>query len=239
MQKKTTTGSQHYNAAISNAEKESQEKVTKYFSEQPYYVNLGGHTVFRIPVNYYSPWGKSEKAAVFDPKGKIPVSNQLNFKMFLPDYRGYGQNYVEYRDNKQFIKVYYIRVVDPTDFAQLPATVNSARERLKAQANDVNYDIKPSRFEYQLSCHKNGVLKGGHDDLCLGTRSNGEELLIEVSELTEKDKVVFADTCRVKYYTKALGGVMVFYDFPRNQLANWKQIDDALWAKLDSWQINH
>jgi hypothetical protein len=94
------------------------------------------------------------------------------------------------------------------------------------------------REQYGLRCYALKPYKGSEKNVnltCIGTRSNGELLLLYGLGNSTSDRC--GSSCWVEYYSDQ-SQVRIRYTYSRIHLPKWREIDDAIWAHLNTWRVN-
>ena len=200
-----------------SAEEEDAREVAKLYSTKPIRVKMQDHQ-YVIPANYFSPKGRDEPDEMDAPAG-------FGFFLFLPDYNGYTQE--NWRN--QFIRR-LIQVVDVNPDARYH------KSEIIFESMKRSLEPAPSVEAHGLKGHfwRNRQNRGVY---WIGRRSNGEFFLLQTSLAPgeQPPDVDFSPTCRTGYFSDA-EGLFISYHYSQDHMAQWRQIDDAIWAKLHSWR---
>jgi hypothetical protein len=179
-------------------------------------IELQGTTnSFVIPRNYFGAHNAS-----------YPNYKQLpwfGFRLFFPDFNGYSRETANL-DNLVGILDNEIRILD----VKAPEVIGDGSSLGDPKASYRRVAPTASnwpRSVYGLDC---AAYRQDPDAamVCLGKRSNGQLLFMTIGDSGE--------TCDVSYDAE---GVYIHYRYSRALLADWRQIDDAVWEKLHAWRV--
>ena len=202
---------------MSAAEEEEARQVAKLYSTKPIRVRMQDRQ-YVIPANYFSPMERDEPDEIDAPAG-------FAFFLFLPDYNGYTRENWRHRFARRLIQV-----VD----VNLNARYHKPEIIFESMKRSLEPD--PSVEAHGLKGHfwRNRQNRGVH---WTGRRSNGEFFLLQTSLAPgeQPSDADFSPTCRTGYFSDA-EGLFISYHYSQDHMAQWRQIDDAVWAKLHSWR---
>lgn len=203
--------------------------VTELYSTKPVRV-VHGPREYVVPANYFSPKGKSNKD-IFDTE----AAGYFGFVLFLPEYGGYTQD--NWRDPFDRRRVQVIEVKNVSiELRQRPN--KAAYGEQHAQFENVKRGIEAEPFLHIYDLVGYRPKNSRVDAVWTGTRSNGEFFFFR-SHLAPGDPSRGVNTwpfCNVRYYSEQ-EDLYVSYRYSNDHLAKWREIDDAIWAKLRSWRV--
>lgn len=218
------------------SETEAQE-VDRLYSTKLSHVILGNRE-YRIPANYFGP-KQGQEPAVF-----VAKENGFGFSMFLPDYGGYTkENWREGWFHPLLIQVIWVKTVNKN--AMLPMTDGSLRRIRPAGYGDpkARFANRRARLEDAPSFKLHGLDgyrrkgKGAKGVTWVGARSNGEffffDSTLSPEEQPGRGRYSF---CQAQYYSEQ-GDLNIAYRYQQRHIANWREIDDAIWTKLREWRV--
>jgi hypothetical protein len=221
---------------MKKAFEEDAAEVERLYSTKPMHVALGPRE-YVVPANYFGPKEKERP-------DRFVADNYFGFAMFLPDYGGYTKD--NWRDpfDRRLITVLSVKIVDrdrmvvdssgvwqrtnPADYGEPIAVFEKLRRSLEPQPVFHNYGLEGYR-------PKNSNV----DVVWVGKRSNGEFFFFR-SHMGPGDPPqvgIINPLCVVRYYSEK-EDLQISYRYSNDHLARWRDIDDAVWAKLHSWQAN-
>jgi hypothetical protein len=189
---------------------QAERLVQENYSTQPVQVLLGGREYW-IPMNYMTPFGNK-------PTKMTPKFGE--FFAFLPDFIGYTKD--NYRDpmNKNKISVAF-----GDQFGFPP------ERKFKNGQQRGGISKQASGSEYGLNVYARNV---PNKFVMVGTRRSGEFFMLECSEYSPERGVV-RPSCSAQYPNAELG-VGLFYNFHRDHLEKWREIDERINSLILSWQ---
>jgi len=221
---------------IRRAKDEDAKRVAELYSTKPKRIVLG-HREYLVPANFFGPRERDE------PDVFVAKDGGFGFFLFLPDFSGYTRdNWRDYFDPR-LIRIVQVKEVDkhailrPPDGTTRPAPP-SAHGDPKAlfEIRKRGYESEPSLAMYGLRGYKRRPPNPGA--LWAGNRTNGEFFFIQASpapgEPTRPGLTYPA--CDVRYYSEK-EDLFIFYRYPQQNIENWREIDDAVWAKLHGWRV--
>jgi hypothetical protein len=155
----------------------------------------------------------------------------FGFHLFLPDYSGY--NKVNWRNklDPNLIQILQVKAIDkgeaPAGYGDPKAQFSNARRLLEESASLHAYGLQGYRPKYS-----------NVEVTWVGNRSNGEFIFFHC-DLAPGDAPRAGlpnPQCDVRYYSES-EQLFVAYRYSNSQLHLWKQIDDAIWSKLNTWRV--
>lgn len=211
------------------------EAVRDEYSTKPMRVKLGQHR-YVIPVNYFGPKGRREPDS-FD----ADQAGYFGFRLFLPGYGGYTTENWRDKFDEHLVTVVRLWIPDknrtgifpngepapanPAGYYEPKATFRNWRPML---------ELNPSLHYYGLDGYR--PKHGRAEVTWTGTRSNGEFFFFKChlapGDTPETGTYPF---CDVRYYSEKEDLVIVYW-FANANLPKWREIDDAIWAKLHEWE---
>lgn len=90
--------------------------------------------------------------------------------------------------------------------------------------------------KYGLKCYALKTYTGPVKNVslpCIGTRANGELLVLYGGDTEDPTRCRFS--CDVYYYSDQ-AQLYINYRYDRVNVSRWREIDDAMWANLNSWR---
>jgi hypothetical protein len=217
-------------------EKEA-KSVELLYSTKPKRVFLGERE-YRIPANYFSPKQRDE------PDTLRAGESGFGFFLFLPDFGGYTKDNWQDHFDRRLIYVVQVKEADknrmirqrdgtyrpihPSAYGDAMAAFENRRPRLEELPSFKLHGLEGYQYKGRRT----------HQIIWTGTRSSGEFFFLECSLApgeTEKPGAVFP-LCQTRYYSEK-EDLRIAYRYPREHLAKWREIDDAIWARLHSWQV--
>jgi hypothetical protein len=196
--------------------------------------------VFTIPRNYFSPQEANE-----------PDEEELEyfgFTLFLPNFEGYSpatarfyapEHFPPIAREAYYNSVYVLRVEEVSKFdtrngKQTPLPPNAWGDP-KAMFDAVSKGYELLREDYGLKCYGHKSWEGkGNQFPCIGTRSNGELIFMWASDPPESGMSPYI--CDVVYYSEQQQ-LYINYRYSRRNIAKWRELDDAVWAKINAWRV--
>ena len=205
------------------------------FSTKPIKIKLkDSDKIFVIPGNYFSPHEKNTR-----DEEKL---QRFGFTLFLPNYEGFSIDMAEEypKRSKHWDDMIWVLRVNPEakfviqDGKEVPLPPNVWGEP-KALFKIRTNGLELLREEHDLKCYgKKSWIGLGNGLPCIGTRSNGELLVMWATDPPQQEGIPYM--CDVRYYSEQ-EQLYIEYRFSRHQFAKWREIDDAIWAKLHAWQV--
>jgi hypothetical protein len=220
---------------LRDAEEREAKKVEQLYSTKPHRFRMAGRE-YLIPANYFTPKGRD------DPDGG--ESKGFGFFLFLPDYGGYTKE--NWRDpfDRRRIDVVQVEPVEKnamgnfTDGSRRPLSPDRFDPRKRFERARLLLEDRGTEL-YGLVVYRN---KGGGATpgaVWTGTRSNGEFFFFRTSLApgeSAKNGYPSNPQCDVRYYSEK-EDLSIVYRYSLNHIAEWREIDDAIWAKLHGWQV--
>jgi hypothetical protein len=207
---------------MKRALEEEAAEVAEQYSSKPINVKLGSHS-YRIPANYFGPKGRDQ-----DEKFDAEQAGYFGFSLFLPDYGGYTRDNWRNKFDPRLITVLRVQLapLSPARYYEPRAMFDGMRPSLETAPSLRYYGLEGYRPKY------------GRDQVTwTGTRSNGEFLFFRC-HLAPGDSpqpgIVFP-FCDVRYYSEK-EQLVISYRYPNANFSKWREIDDAIWAKLHTWE---
>jgi hypothetical protein len=222
---------------IRRAEIKAAQEVEELYSTKPVRV-VFGRREYVIPANYFGPKEKNG-LDTFDA-GKV---GYFGFFLFLPDYNGYTKNNWKDKFDHHLVTVLEISTVDKERIVSFTdghtERVNPAQygePKARFQNGRSLLEEKPSLSIYGLQGYR--PKHGNLPVTFVGTRSNGEFLFFDC-HLAPGDAPtpgLVYPFCDVRYYSEK-EDLFIAYRYSNDYLAQWRDIDDAIWRKVHSWQV--
>lgn len=189
--------------------------------------------MFLVPRNHFSPRNKD-----YPDEKKLDDFGAI---FFLPSMDGYTESTAKYFKNyyeirNQVIEVIHVR--NPSRFGPegrpLPPSAWGDVDAIFATLH--HPDHVPVYTINGLECHgfKGRENMSGNAVHCIGIRSNGEKLYMRAASPPEEPDDPFQ--CEVQYWSEQ-ARLYIRYRYSRNQIERWREIDDAVWIKLNAWRI--
>jgi len=210
--------------------------VDLQYSTKPIRVILGERE-YTIPANYFGAKGRDTRD-VFDA-GKTGYG----FRLFLPDYGGYTNENWRDKFDRRLIEIVQLKLVDKNEIVHFSngrsKRVNPAgygEPRAQFQNARRGLEDKPSFHAYGLEGYRPKYSRV--DVTWAGTRSNGEFFFFRCN-LAPGDRVqmdIREPYCDVRYYSEK-EDLFIAYRYSNDHVAKWREIDDAIWAKIHSWRM--
>jgi hypothetical protein len=219
---------------MARAMEEDTEQVNRLYSIKPVRVILGSRE-WVIPANYFGPKGEGSPDTFMADK-------YFGFVLFLPDYGGYTkENWSDPFDRRQ-ISILNISSVDKTQVVvfsdghhEIVSPANYGEPTAQFQNWRRMLEDKPLLDVYGLEGYRPKY--GKADVTWTGTRSNGEFFFfrshLAPGESTQKGT---NPLCDVRYYSEK-EDLFIAYMYSNDHLAQWREIDDAIWSKLHEWRV--
>jgi len=212
------------------------KKVDLLYSTRPKRVVLGDR-IYLVPRNYFGPKGKESADTLVVGEGGF------GFLLFLPDFVGYTKDNWSNPFDRQLVRVLQVKIVDKNamikrrDGTSAPIRPSAYGDpAAQFEVLRFQYEQTPSFKLYGLEGYRG---KGALRDVgWIGRRSNGEFYFLECSlapdQLGKPGTYPPYPSCKTQYYSEA-EDLRVAYVFAQEQFAKWREIDDAIWAKLRAW----
>lgn len=223
------------------AREQEAKEVERLYSTKPVRVRMGGRE-YVIPANHFGPKQRDKPGSA-----NIKDDNGFGFFLFLSDYGGYTKENWRDRFDRRLITVLQVSTVDKNAIVPIlgggseqvkPANYGEPKARFgnrKSSLEDV-----PSLKLYDLEGYRwRGGEHRASEVTWTGTRSNGEFFFFE-SSLAPGEPAPYADhnpLCKVQYYSER-EDLFIAYFYSQDHVAKWREIDDAIWAKLHGWRVN-
>jgi hypothetical protein len=220
-------------------EEEETEQVDRLYSEKPVRVILGPRE-YVIPANYFGP-KELEEPDTFKAEG------YFGFFLFFPNFGGYTKENWRDRFDTRLIHVTGVSLVDrnamipyfeggrvkitPANYGEPKAQFENRKSRLEERPSFDIFSLKGYRW-------RGAGTKGTPGITWTGTRSNGEFFFFESSLAPGEPKRpgITNPLCTARYFSEK-EDLHVRYFYSQDHLDKWKQIDDAIWAKLHRWRV--
>lgn len=194
---------------------------------------------FCIPANYLSPKGLNAPDQIQVEEGGF------GFYLFLPDYGGYTIDNWQDPFDVHRIEIVSVAKVDTTaKILQRDGTLRNIAPSAYGDAS-ARFADRRSRLEDSPSLSQfglQGYRRRGPSPQVIwtGARSNGEFFFLECSgfprEGNSERGMVSNPTCQTQYYS-ATERLHIVYRYSQRNLSHWREIDDAIWAKLHAWEV--
>lgn len=213
-----------------------QEQVDLLYSTKPIRVLLGRRE-YRIPANHFGAKEKNERETI--DAGRTGFA----FVLFLPDFSGFTTGNWRNPFDRNRIDVLWVKQVDKNAMVR---RTDGPSERV----SPAGYGDPKSRFEnlrpilekqpslrlYGLEGYRRRG-KGTPMVTWTGHRSNGEFFFFEASSAPgEAARPGTYALCATQYYSAA-EDLSIAYRYSQDHIGDWRQIDDAIWAIIHSWQV--
>jgi hypothetical protein len=225
---------------MKQAEERDAQEIEKLYSTKPIRFRMASHE-YVVPVNYFTPKGRDEPNETAESKG-------FSFFLFLPDYGGYTkENWREGWFDQRLIEILEIKPIDKN--AMIPFSLgghkkaepeNYGEPKARFQNRKRSLEEKPSFKLYGLEGYrrKGSTPTGTAGITWTGTRSNGEFFFFESSSAPGESlqSGITYPSCRAQYYSEK-EALFIAYRYSQNHIEKWREIDDAIWAKLHSWHV--
>lgn len=221
--------------ACSFPEDEEQDvrEVDRLYSTRLVYFSVGKHS-YAIPANYFG-------AKDFRDEPRRPW-NSFGFFLFLPDFGGYTKD--NWRDpfDRRLIRVVSVEPVEKdaigvfTDGSRRPLSPDRFDPRKRFELLRSGLDDELSFKMYGLEGYRRKNRTPGV--IWTGTRSDGEFLYFQ-SSLAPGEPLMPGITnplCQAQYYSDK-EDLLIAYRYSMVHLAMWREIDDAIWSKVNGWRL--
>jgi hypothetical protein len=225
---------------MKRAREDEARDVEQLYSTKPIRVRMAERK-YVIPANYFGPKQRDEPDTA-----EIRGDQGFGLFLFLPDYGGYTKENWQDRFDHRLITVLRVSAVDKNAIAPIsgggservkPANYGEPKARFRNVRRSLE-DV-PSFKLYGLEGYR---WKGGEHRASgvtwTGTRSNGEFFFFE-SNLAPGESAPYADhnsLCQTQYYSE-LEDFFIAYFYSQDHISRWREIDDAIWAKLHGWRV--
>ena len=199
--------------------------VENKYSTKTVRVVLGEHR-YDVPANYFSPKGADRSDGM---RGK-----EMSFVLFLPEYGGYTkQNWIDQFD-KNKIQVLTYEPIDRE--AENKSSSNRRESQTRFTSLQVLLEPAPTYHEYGLEGYRRVNYKSRKNVYWTGTRTNGEFIFFRSTKPPNPvpDPYRPYPLCEVQYYSRK-ASAFVAYLYSQNFIAQWREIDAAIWTKIESW----
>lgn len=218
---------------VKDAKDREQLEVERLYSTKPVRIRTRERE-YVVPVNFFTPAG-----AQFEAFKELP--NGFGFVTFLPDYSGFTtENWRKGWFDKRRIEVISLKPVDKVVFERGQAIALDPASYGDPKAQFVNrraiLEDTPSLRAFDLDGYR---FVSGEPGICwTGTRSDGEFFFFDSTSAPDEHRAGAAvySVCTVRYYN-ASRDLFISYIYSQDHLAKWREIDDALWAKVHSWRV--
>lgn len=213
------------------AREEDIKAVEALYSTKLHRVLLGD-LEYQFPINYITPRGRDE------PNTFVATNYGFGFYLFLPDFGGYTKQNWRDQFDLQLITVSRVRRFNPGK------TKNDAIERSSRHGDPWEsyqvlkqfYRDTPSFKSYGLEGYKS---RGQNSRvLWTGQRSDGDFvfLLTSLAPGVAPKPGITNPQCVVRYLNRK-DGLYIDYRYSQDHLEKWRDVDDGIWAKLNSWRV--
>lgn len=202
------------------------------YSTEPQSITLTGTNVtFVVPRNFFTAYGTAYQSA--------KDLRSFGFTLFLPDFIGYTRKTAslvsQMAPTEEMVRVTEVselskRLYIISENRHIPASPTAWGDPQALFDLHKPRNPETKRKEYGLDC-EGWRVEPGSTAVCIGTRSNGEKIYLRLSDTTE-----FLAGEATVIYASEREGLFVRYRYWRKHLHNWRQIDDAVWAKLHAWR---
>jgi len=211
--------------------------VELQYSTKTIRVILGARE-YTVPANYFGPKERNT-SDTFDA-GKV---GYFGFRIFLPDYGGYTKENWRDKFDRRLIEIVQVKLVDksaivrfsdghterinPAGYGEPKAQFQNARRGLEGKPSFHAYGLEGYRPKYSRV-----------NVTWTGTRSNGEFFFFRCN-LAPGDRTqvgILEPHCDVRYYSEK-EDLFIAYRYSNDHLDKWREIDDAIWAKIHSWRM--
>jgi hypothetical protein len=217
------------------AEQEARQ-VASLYSTRSIRFTFGKHR-YEVSANYFGPKD-------FQDWPKKPTIDGFGFFLFRPDYAGYTKE--NWRDpfDRRKITVVWIEQVEKnaigifTDGTRRPLSPDRFDPRVRFESARSLLEEKSVQL-YGLTVYRN---RGGDNTpgaVWAGHRSNGEFFWFRSSLApgqAKRNGYPPNPLCDVRYYSEK-EDLSIVYRYSQDHVADWREIDDAIWAKIHQWRV--
>jgi hypothetical protein len=214
---------------------EGDRQVERLYSTRPVRFTLGRHN-YVIPANYFGP-------KYFEDRPMKAKVEGFGFFLFRPDYGGYTKE--NWRDQFDRRKITIVRlegieknvmgVYSDGSRRPLPTDRFDPRVRfghMKSALQDASFDLHDlTVYRFKNDENLPGAVWAGH-------RPNGEFFWFRSSLAPGQPKrngFPPNPLCDVRYYS-AKEDLSIVYRYSQDHVAEWREIDSAIWAKVHQWR---
>ena len=221
---------------LKRAEEQEAKDVERQYSTKPITVSLGDR-VYRMPANYFDAKGRDK------PNTFTAMENGFGFALFLPEYGGYTkENWRKGWFDPGLVQVLSVRTVNKNQVVEL--TDGTRQQILPEMYGDprARFNNRLRRLEQTPAFKLNGLegyrwKSGGAGVTWTGARSNGEFFFLVSTLAPVKSRSVVAMRPVKREYYSEQEGLRIAYRYFQDHIAKWREIDDAIWAKLRQWRV--
>ena len=220
-------------------EEQDAAEVERLYSTRLIRFKVGKH-IYEIPSNYFGP-----KEGDYRMRSKLfEAEGGFGFSLFLPNFGGYTKENWRNPFDPRRIDVIEVKSVDRE---QVVRERDASRGRRFAGP----YDDAKSQFVKNIKgfledtpAFRRFGLEGyyvryrkTYELTWTGRRTNGDFVYFSCSPTPEEIEQAHIPVpqCRTQYYSEE-DELRIFYTFHREHLAEWRAIDDAIWAKIHKWR---
>ena len=221
---------------MQRAEEEETKQVRLLYSTKPVRVSLGKRE-YIIPANYFGPKEKDGRDT-YD----AGAAGYFGFVLFLPEYGGYTTDNWRDKFDRRLIEVLDVKTVDKNEMVFHP-------DRGYERVNPAGYGDPTARFqnarpglEDRPSIQAYGLQgfrpKGSNAGVTwTGKRGNGEFVFFRCHLAPgDQQQAGTHPLCDVRYFSEQ-EDLFIAYRYSNDHLPKWREIDDAVWAKLRQWEV--
>jgi hypothetical protein len=222
--------------SFKRAQEQDAREVELLYSTKPRRVFLGPRQ-FNVPANYFGSKQRDEPSS-FDA-----TEHGFGFVLFLPDFGGYTKANWQDPFDRRRIDVLWVRLVDrnamvpstdgtygpptPASYGEPQARFANLRAFLEAQASLKMYGLEGYR--------RRG--SGEKRVTWTGYRANGEFFFFDSTTAPGQTVPQWMNPlCTTQYYSAA-EDLHVAYRYSQDHIEKWREIDDAIWAKIGAWRV--
>lgn len=221
-------------------EEQDAAEVERLYSTRLIRFKFGKH-IYDIPANYFGPkdyrdWPKNPGA-----------QQDIGFTLFLPKFEGFTKDNWRNPFDPRRIDAVQVKSVDKE---QAIREENATRMRgfgtgpygdMKSQfAENVKFLLEdtPAFRRFGLEGYYIRYRKT-YELIWTGRRTNGDFVYFSCSPTPEEIEAAHVPVplCQTQYYSKE-DEIDIVYRFHRDRLADWRAIDDAIWAKIHKWRVD-
>jgi hypothetical protein len=231
---------EHARERMRQAREEEAKAVERLYSVRPIRFALGKHT-YEIPANYFGPkdlrdWPTGSKVERF------------GFDLFRPDYGGYTKE--NWRDpfDRRKITVVSLNEVNKyaigrfTDGTRRPLSPDRFDALVRFERIRSSLETQSSELHgltvYSYKAFRDGSVRPGA--VWAGHRSNSEFFWFRTSLAPGQPKrngYPPNPQCDVRYYSEQ-EDLEIVYRYSQVHVADWREIDDAVWTKIRQWRVS-